>query len=310
MVKMKGRSLISVADLSVEEIQTIFDLAKSLKEKLKRGEPTPVLKGKTLAMIFEKPSTRTRISFETGIYQLGGLGLYLSSRDLQLGRGETISDTAKVLSRYCDGIMARTYAHQTVVELASAGTVSVINGLTDLLHPCQALTDFYTIMEWKKPFKGLKFAYFGDGNNMAHSLMLLSAKLGANCWIATPEPYKPDPSITERAMELAEESGGKIKLTDDISAAATDADVIYTDVWASMGQEQEAEKKKMALRPFQVTASLLRLAKDDCIFMHCLPAHRGEEVTAEVIDGKHSVVFQQAENRLHVQKAVMALLMG
>lgn len=304
MKKLKTKDLISVTDLSVDEIHRIFRLTASLKKRNKK-----YLKDKTLGMIFEKPSTRTRVSFEVGIYQLGGVGLYLSRNDLQIGRGESIKDTALTLSRYLDGIMIRAFSHQMVVELAKYATIPVINGLTDLLHPCQALADFFTIFEYKKRFKGLKLGYIGDGNNVAHSLVLTSAKLGVDITLSSPEGYFINNEIKETAIDIAKNTGGQIILSTEPSEAAKDADILYTDVWVSMGQESEKEKKNEIFKDYQINNELLKLAKSDVIVMHCLPAHRGEEITEEVMDGAHSVVFDQAENRLHTQKAIMTLLM-
>jgi len=308
-VNMKGKDLISIADLSVEEIYEIFDVAKTLKEKLYIGEEHKLLKGKTLGMIFSKPSTRTRISFETGIYQLGGHGMYFNQNDLQLGRSENIHDTAKVLSRYLNGIMIRTFSHQDVVDLAKYATIPVINGLTDLLHPCQVLTDLFTILEKKRKLQGLKLAYVGDGNNVAHSLLNGCSKVGVDISIASPKGYEPKKEIVEHAIETAKYMGSKVEIINDPVEAVKNADVIYTDVWASMGQEKEAEERKKVFQKFQVNLELVKHAKDDYLFMHCLPAHRGEEVVDEVIDSPNSIVFDEAENRLHVQKAIMALVM-
>ncbi len=307
-VNMKGKSLISINDLSLEEIYQIFDLSKTLKEKLLIGEPHKILEGRTLGMIFSKPSTRTRISFETGIYQLGGLGMYFGKNDLQLGKSENISDTAKVLSRYLSAIMIRTFDHQDVIDLARFGSIPIINGLTDLLHPCQVLTDLFTILEKKRTLKGLKLAYLGDGNNMAHSLLHGCSKVGMNIALATPSNYKPVKEIVENAKKNAKYMGSKVEILEDPVAAVNGADIIYTDVWASMGQESEAEDRKKKFVKYQVNSKLVRNAKDDYIFMHCLPAHRGDEVTDEVADSLNSVIFDEAENRLHVQKAIMALL--
>jgi ornithine carbamoyltransferase len=308
-INMKGKNLISIADLSIEEIYQIFDVSKSLKEKLYTGEPHRYLEGKTLGMIFTKRSTRTRVSFETGIYQLGGIGMYFGPNDLQLGTSESISDTAKVLGRYLDGIMIRTFDHQDVVELGKYAGIPVINGLTDLLHPCQVLTDLFTVLEKKRVLKGLKLAYIGDGNNMAHSLLNGCSKVGMNIAIASPSGYKPNKEIIETAKKFAKYMGSKIEITDDPVAAVKNADIVYTDVWASMGQEQEAQERKKKFAKYQVNPKLVKNAKDDYIFMHCLPAHRGEEVVNEVADSPNSVIFDEAENRLHVQKAIMALVM-
>jgi len=308
-VNMKGKSLISIADLSIEEIYQIFEVSKSLKLKLFTGEPHRILEGKTLGMIFSKPSTRTRVSFETGIYQLGGIGLYLGPNDLQLKRGESISDTAKVLSRYLNGIMIRTFNHQDVIDLARYGSIPVINGLTDLLHPCQVLSDLFTILEKKKTLKGLKLAYIGDGNNMAHSLLNGCSKVGMNISIAAPKGYKPNEDIVIKAKEFAAYIGSKVEILDNPAEAVKNADVIYTDVWASMGQEAEAKERIKRFEGFQVNEELVKLAKEDYLFMHCLPAHRGEEVSDNICDSPNSIIFDEAENRLHVQKAIMALLM-
>jgi len=309
-VSMLGRSLLSIHDFSVEEIAEILRLTGELKEKRNKGEATPLLAGKTLGMVFQKRSTRTRVSFEVGMYELGGSALFLSADDLQLGRGETIADTAGVLSRYLHGIMARTYSHQHVVDLAEHGTVPVINGLTDLLHPCQALTDVFSILEKKGTLKGLKMTYVGDGNNMAHSLMYAGAKTGLDVTISTPDGYRPDARVVEQARSDAGETGAEISLVSDPREAVTGADVIYTDVWASMGQEEEHAKRVKDFQKWQVNEELISHAKDDCLVMHCLPAHRGEEITDGAVDGPHSIVFDQAENRLHTQKAIMSLLMG
>ncbi|MRH43700.1 ornithine carbamoyltransferase [Aquibacillus halophilus] len=306
--QLSGRDFLTLADYTTDEINYLLELASYLKKQHKSGKSEQPLKGKTLGMIFEKSSTRTRVSFEVGIYQLGGTGLFLSSDDIQIGRGEPISDTAKVLSSYLDGIMIRTYSQAVVEELAANASIPVINGLTDMYHPCQVLADMQTILEEKGTLKGVNVAYIGDGNNMAHSLMMGSAKMGMNISIAAPKGYQPDPAITERSRSFAQ--GNKIVVTEDPAEAAKNADVIYTDVWASMGQETEQEKRVKAFKEYQVNNELLGYAKKDVTFMHCLPAHRGEEVAADVIDGKHSVVFQQAENRLHAQKALMTALMG
>lgn len=306
---MKGKNLISIADLSIEEIYQIFDVSKTLKEKLYTGEPHKLLEGKTLGMIFTKRSTRTRVSFETGIYQLGGIGMYFGPNDLQLGTSESISDTAKVLGRYLNGIMIRTFDHQDVIELGKHAGIPVINGLTDLLHPCQVLTDLFSILEKKRVLKGLKLAYIGDGNNMAHSLLNGCSKVGMNISIASPSGYKPNKDIVENAKKFAKYMGSKIEITDDPVGAVKNADIVYTDVWASMGQEQEAAERKKKFAKYQVNPKLVKNAKDDYLFMHCLPAHRGEEVVNEVADSPNSIIFDEAENRLHVQKAIMALVM-
>ncbi|MBO8173173.1 MAG: ornithine carbamoyltransferase [Bacillaceae bacterium] len=306
---LKGRDFLTLADFTEEELSYLLDLAARLKAIQHSGATFQPLKGKTLGMIFEKSSTRTRVSFEVGIYQLGGQGMFLSSRDLQLGRGEPISDTAQVLSRYLDGIMIRTFSHKDVEQLAAHSSVPVINGLTDEYHPCQVMADLQTIQEQKGQLKGLKLAFVGDGNNMAHSLLLGAATFGVDIYMASPEGYQPDPKVVELAKKRAEKYGSRVVITDDPKEAAQNADVIYTDVWASMGQEDEQEERAKTFAPFQVNAELVQLAKPDYVFMHCLPAHRGEEVTADVIDGDHSVVFDQSENRLHAQKAIMASIM-
>ncbi len=309
-MSLKGKDLLALYALTREEIMEILKVAAGLKEKQKGGVPHPVLAGKTLAMIFTKSSTRTRVSFEVAMYQLGGYPLFLSGQELQLGRGETIADTARVLSRYVDGIMIRTFAHSDVEELAKYADVPVINGLTDLTHPCQILADFQTVIEHKGKLEGLKLAYVGDGNNVCHSLLNGCAKVGMNISVATPRGYEPSPLIVDLAVADAVGSGAVIELTEDPAAAVRDADVVYTDVWASMGQEAEHAERLKIFKPYQVNAGLVKGAKPDYIFMHCLPAHRGEEVADEIIDGPNSVVFDQAENRLHVQKAVLALTMG
>ncbi len=308
-VNMKGKDLISINDLTIEEIYEIFDVAKTLKEDLYIGRPHKVLEGKTLGMIFTKPSTRTRISFETGIYQLGGIGMYFGPNDLQLGKSESVSDTAKVLSRYLSGIMIRTFAHSDVVELAKYASIPVINGLTDLLHPCQVLTDLFTILEKRRVLRGLKFAYIGDGNNMAHSILNGCSKVGMDVFISSPSGYKPQESIVNDALANAKYMGSKVVITEDPIEAVRDADIVYTDVWASMGQEAEALERKKKFIRYQVNPELVSHAKSDYLFMHCLPAHRGDEVVNEVCDSPNSVIFDEAENRLHVQKAVMALVM-
>lgn len=309
-VNMKGKSFLSINDLTLEEMYQIFDLSRTLKEKLYTGEEHHLLKGKTLGMIFAKPSTRTRISFEVGIYQLGGIGMYFGPNDLQLNRGETISDTAKVLSRYLDGIMIRTFKHEDVEGLAKYGSIPVINGLTDLLHPCQVMTDLFTILEKRRKLQGLKLAYIGDGNNMAHSLLNGCSKVGMDISCASPKGYEPQGWIVENAKKNAAYMSSKVVITNDPVEACKDADIIYTDVWASMGQEKEAQERNQRFTGFQVNNQLVSNAKDDYLFMHCLPAHREEEVTNEVVDSANSIVFDEAENRLHVQKAIMALVMG
>ena len=304
------KHLLTLQDWSEDEIYQCLSLALRIKNMQKNGEIQTCLSGKTLAMIFAKSSTRTRVSFEVGTTQLGGSALFLSTADIQLGRGEPISDTAQVLSRMVDGIMIRTFKQSDLEELAKHGSIPIINGLTDEFHPCQVLADLLTIYEKKGTLKGLKLAFVGDGNNMAHSLMIGCSKLGMDVAIASPDGYKPNPVYTAWSVANAERHGSKVTICSDPLEACKDADVLYTDVWASMGQESEAEKRREAFKGFQINAECLSVAEKDAIFLHCLPAHRGEEVTSEVIDGKHSVVFDEAENRLHAQKAVMALLMG
>ncbi|MCE1189379.1 MAG: ornithine carbamoyltransferase [Ignavibacteria bacterium] len=311
-VSMKGKSLISIHDLSIEEVYQIFELAKILKLKRLSGEPHRLLEGKKLGMIFSKPSTRTRISFEVGMYELGGVGMFFDGKSIHLGKKESISDTAKVLSRYLDGIMIRTFDHQEVVDLARFGSIPIINGLTDLLHPCQVLTDLFTILEKKQVLKGLKLTYVGDGgNNMAHSLLNGCSKVGMDVTIVTPSgnEYQPNAEIVANAQANAKYQGSKVEITTDPVAGVKDADVIYTDVWASMGMEGEANEREKVFQPLQVNEALVKHAKADYLFMHCLPAYRGKEVVNEVIDSPNSVVFDEAENRLHVQKAIMALVM-
>ncbi|MDT3427975.1 ornithine carbamoyltransferase [Paenibacillus forsythiae] len=307
---LKGRDFLELDDFSTEEIQYLIDLAIELKRKQKNGEVYQPLLGKTVGLIFEKSSTRTRVSFEVGTYQLGGHALFLSKNDIQLGRGETVGDTAQVMSRYLDGIMIRTFGHDKVEELARYASVPVINGLSDLAHPCQVLADYQTVYEQKGQLKGLKLAYIGDGNNMAHSLLLGGAKLGVHVSVAGPEGYEPDAAVVAKAREIAKETGSEIVITRSPEEAVKDADVIYTDVWASMGFEEEQLKREAAFKDYQVNAELVKGAKSDFMFLHCLPAHRGEEVTADVIDGPNSFIFDEAENRLHAQKALMAALMG
>ncbi len=307
-VQMKGKDVISIHDLSLEEVRQILDTACVLKMKNLVGAAFQPLKGKTLGMIFQKSSTRTRISFEVAMWQLGGYALFLSSADLQLKRGETISDTARVLSRYLDALVIRTHTHQDVIDLAVNSTIPVINGLTDLLHPCQALADLFTIEEKKGSLAGLHLVYVGDGNNMAHSLMYAGAKVGMNVTICCPPGYLPDLKVTRLAEADAAATGTLIEINHDPARAVKKADIIYTDVWASMGQEEEHAERVKIFAPYQVNSALLGNAKDDALVMHCLPAHRGEEITDEVIDDRRSIVFDQAENRLHVQKAILALV--
>jgi ornithine carbamoyltransferase len=306
---MKQKHLLSLRDFARPDIAEIFELTD--KVKASPAAYASALKGKTLAMIFQKPSTRTRVSFEVGMYQLGGTALYLGASDIQLNRGETVADTAQVLSRFVDGIMARVFAHQDLLDLAKHGTVPVINGLSDLLHPCQALADYYTLRERRGNLEGLKVAYVGDGNNVCHELMFGAVKLGLSMSVASPEGYDPNPLIVKSAAREAQKTGTPpAVLTRDPMEAVGGADLVYTDVWTSMGQEGESDARLAAFQGYTVTPEMMAAAGPEAVFMHCLPAHRGEEVAAEVIDGPQSVVFDEAENRLHVQKAAMILLLG
>ncbi len=304
---MKKKDFIEIHDYTADEVKEIFELARDMKAKPKKF--AEALEGQTLAMIFEKSSTRTRVSFEVGMFQMGGHALFLSSRDIQLGRGEPIEDTAKVLSRYVDGIMARTFAHKTVTDLAKYASVPVINGLTDLSHPCQVMTDYFTAWEKFGDLKGRKIAYVGDGNNMAHSLMFGAPKVGLDIAVATPAGYAPDPAIVKAAGADAKAAGTKMLVTTRIDEAVAGADIVETDVWASMGQEDEAEKRRKDFTGWIVDDKVMSKANRGAIFMHCLPAHRGEEVAESVIDSPRSVIYDEAENRLHVQKAIMYVLM-
>lgn len=304
------KHLLSLHDLTVDEVQNILKLAGKLKYEQKHGIQHHLLKGKTLGMIFTKSSTRTRVSFEVGMTQLGGYPLFLSSNDIQLGRGETIYDTANVLSRYIDGIMIRTFKQSDVEDLAQYGSIPIINGLTDLLHPCQALADLLTIYEHKSALQGLKLAYVGDGNNVAHSLLFGCTKVGMDIAVATPAGYECNAEIIEKAKEDAKLTGCKITITNDPIEAISHADAVYTDTWISMGQEAEKAERIKIFQSYQVNKELFAKAKKDAVFLHCLPAYRGFEVTEDVIDGPNSVIFDEAENRMHAQKAVMALLMG
>ncbi|WNR44710.1 ornithine carbamoyltransferase [Paenibacillus roseipurpureus] len=307
--QLKGKDFLALIDYTSEEIEYLIHYGIELKRKQKAREPHPILAGKTLGMIFEKSSTRTRVSFEVGMYQLGGQALFLSKNDLQLGRGETVWDTAQTLSRYLDGIMIRTYEHRKVIDLARGATVPVINGLTDHAHPCQVMADYQTVLEKKGRLRGIKVAYIGDGNNMVHSLMMGASKLGMDFAIASPEGYDADKEVIRQSKENAAETGASLLVTRDPREAVENADIIYTDVWASMGQEAEQQQREIAFKNYQVNEALTKYAKPDYLFMHCLPAHRGEEVSEGVIDGKHSIIFDQAENRLHAQKAIMAATM-
>ncbi|MCX5794586.1 MAG: ornithine carbamoyltransferase [Elusimicrobia bacterium] len=304
------KDLASLSDVTKAELEAWFDLALKLKAEQKSGKAHHILAGKNLAMIFQKSSTRTRVSFEIAMRQLGGGGLYLSGNDMQLGRGETIADTAQVLSRYCDGIMARVFAHSDITTLAKYASVPVINGLSDYSHPCQAVADYLTVLEHKGRLRGLTLAYVGDGNNVAHSLLFGGAKLGVNVTIVCPKGYEPQKSVVDQCIVDGRESGARILVTDD-TAAVKGADVVYTDVWASMGQEKEHADRVRLFKDYQINAGLMaKTGKKDTLFMHCLPAHRGEEVTDEVVDSPNSVVFDEAENRLHAQKAILVSLMA
>ena len=298
---------LSLRDFTPQEIRALLDLARQIKAH--PLDYSKVLEGKTLALIFEKPSLRTRVSFDVGIQQLGGFSVYLSPAEINLGKRESVHDVAKNLERMVQGVMIRTFAHEIVERMAEHANVPVINGLTDFSHPCQAMADFLTIEEVKGKAAGLKVAYIGDGNNVAHSLMFAGAQLGAHVWVATPPGYEPKSDAVKWALVRGVQTGGSCTLTHDPVAAVRDADVVYTDVWASMGQESEAELRRYVFLAYRVDAALFAHAKPDAIFLHCLPAHRGDEVTDEVIDSLHSVVFQQAENRLHAQKAIMMELM-
>lgn len=309
-MNLKGRDFLTLRDFTGEEIQYIVDLGLDLKDKLKKGIPHPYLQGKSLAMIFQKSSTRTRVSFEVGMYQLGGQALFLSTRDLQIGRGEPVQDTARVLSRYVDGILIRTYEQAEVEAFAKYADVPVINGLTDTYHPTQIIADLITIKEQKGHLADLNFCYVGDGNNMAHSLAIGMLKCGLNVGIATPDAYQPDAEIMAYAKGIAAENGCEFVLTNDPKAVVKNADVVYTDTWASMGQEDEKEARAKAFAGYTIDADLFALAKDDAIFMHCLPAYRGYEMTEDVLEHERSVVFDEAENRMHAHKAIMAAIMA
>ena len=306
---LKGRDFISIHDFSPAEIAYMLEVGAVLKQENKQGIVHHHLAGKTLGMIFQKASTRTRVAFEVGIYQLGGHALFLSPRDIQLGRGETIQDTAQVLSRMLDSIMIRTFDHEEVLELAKWADIPIINGLTDLLHPTQVIGDLMTIQEHKGRLQGLKLAFIGDGNNVVHSLLFGGAKVGMDVVVATPPGFEPDPHILSLAQQDAQATGAKLWIVNDPAEAAQGADVLYTDVWASMGQEDEAATKEQKFLKYQINQSLLSLAHPEAIVMHCLPAKRGKEITDEVMDGSQSVVFDEAENRLHAHKAIMALTM-
>ena len=306
-----NKDFLTIHDLLPGDVEDILDLAANLKAMQESGVPHRYLEGKTLGMIFEKSSTRTRVSFEVGMYQLGGSALFLSSHDTQLGRGEPIRDTARVLSRYLDGIMIRTFAHETAVELAEWSGVPVINALTDLLHPCQVMADLLTLREYKgKDLSSLKVAFVGDGNNMANSYLYGAAKTGMTLAVATPKTHQPNKTVVKNALQDAKNTGASITLTTDPAEAVKGADVIVTDTWASMGQEAEHDKRKKIFAPYQVNKALLKKADRRAIVMHCLPAYRGEEITDEVFEANADVIFDEAENRLHAQKAIMTILMG
>jgi ornithine carbamoyltransferase len=305
---LKGRDFVRIGTWNSEELKAALDLADELKELRKQHEPHELLPGRTLGMIFQKPSTRTRVSFEVGIVELGGYGLYLSANDLQLGRGETIKDTGRVLERYLDAIMIRTFAQEDVEQLAEHADIPVINGLTDYAHPCQALADLMTIRERLGRLSGARLAYLGDGNNVCVSLMVGAARFGMRFVAATPKGYEPDSNAVNAARRAAVQMGGTIELTRDPQEAAHEADVLYTDVWTSMGQEKESDRRRKDLAGFQIDGELLSHASPDAIVLHCLPAHYGEEITEEVLYGPHSAVWDEAENRLHAQKALLALI--
>jgi ornithine carbamoyltransferase len=297
------RDLLRIADLTRAEIEAVLGVARRLKAELRAGTPHPLLAGRTLAMIFEKPSLRTRVTFEVGMVQLGGAAIHLAPGDIRLGERESAGDIARNLERWVDVVMARTFLHQSVAALAAGARIPVINGLSDLHHPCQVLSDCFTLVEHRGRLDGVRVAFIGDGNNMVHSWMDAANRLGFDFVLACPPGYEPDPTIVA-------EAGARVSVTHDVAAAARGADVIYTDVWTSMGQEAEAKARRRAFAPYQVNERVVRLARPDSIVMHCLPAHRGEEITDDVLDGPQSVVFDQAENRLHVQKAIMVWLLG
>lgn len=302
------KDLLSIGDLALAEIDSIFKLAEQLKKNKKKFAKT--LSGKTLALIFQKPSNRTRVSFEVGMYQLGGNSLYLSPQEINLGVRETIGDVARTISRYVDGIVLRTFEHKNCLDMAQAASVPVINGLSDFSHPCQALADLFTIKEKLRDLKKVTLAYVGDGNNVCNSLLFAAAKTGMNISVATPRGYAPAENVVKLSQAIAKETGSWIKITDDPFSAVNSAQVVYTDVWASMGQEEEINKRKIIFKDFQINTKLLAGAAKDVLVMHCLPAHRGEEITDEVMESKNSIVFDQAENRMHVQKAILIRLLS
>ena len=307
-INLKGKSFLTIGDFSREELEEIIAQGEKLKLDHLSGKDEPLLKGKSIGVIFEKPSTRTRISFAVGIFQLGAQALVLNSSNMQLKRGETVADTARVLSRYLHAVVARVYSHKTLEELRDNGTIPVINALSDFTHPCQIMGDLLTIKEKKLELEGLKLAYLGDGNNVCHSLMFGGTKFGMHVAVATPKGYEPNKKVIELSSKFARESGGSLTVTHDPIEAAKDADIIYTDVWASMGEEAEHDKRVKVMRPYQINDNIVSKANSNVIVMHCLPAHRGEEITDSVIDSPHSVVWDQAENRLHIQKAILSLL--
>ncbi|MDP2939121.1 MAG: ornithine carbamoyltransferase [Candidatus Omnitrophota bacterium] len=302
------KDFISLKDLSAQEIEKIFGLTDKIKKNSQKF--SQALEGKSIGLIFQKPSNRTRVSFDVGIWQLGGHPVYLSPEEIDLGKRETISDAAKTLSRYLDAVVLRTFLHQDIIDFAKAAAIPVINGLSDFEHPCQILADIYTINKKKKYLKGITLAYVGDGNNVCHSLLFGASKMGINIKVACPKNYEPNKEVVGAAKKFAKKARSLVSLTNSAKEATKDADVIYTDVWASMGKEHEIEERKKVFAEFQVSSRLVSYAKKDFIFMHCLPAHRSQEVIDEIIDGKHSVVFEQAENRLHVQKAILVFLLG
>lgn len=304
------RDLVSIRDLAREEIEAFFTLATDLKQRLKREEVHPLLPGKTLALIFEKPSLRTRVTFEVAMTQLGGHAIYLAPQDIRLGERETVEDGARNLSRWVDGIVARTFEHRLVEQLAQYATVPVINGLTDLLHPCQVLSDLFTLREKRDRLEGLRVAFIGDGNNVCNSWLYAAAKMGIHLTVACPRGYEPHRDVFAKARAEAEATQARLEIIHDPIRAATGADVVYTDVWASMGHEEQRAKRMRDFQSFQVNRALVKAAQKDALVMHCLPAHRGEEITDEVIEGPHSIVLDQAENRLHVQKAILVTLLG
>ena len=310
VASLKGKDLLTLLDYTSQEVQELLVLATQLKKLTKEGKCPRLLEGKTLGMIFEKSSTRTRVSFEVGMQQLGGYGMYMNARDMQIGRGEPILDTGRVLSGYLDGIMIRANSHEMVKELAEHASIPVINGLTDVFHPCQALADLETIAENKGELKGLKVAYVGDGNNVAHSLVIACAHVGMDVAVATPVGYECDPAIIEQARMIALANGSEILITTNPVEAVKDADAVYADVWTSMGQEEETQQRLQDFKDYQINDELIAHAKADYMFLHCLPAHREEEVTSSVIDGPNSYIYEQAENRLHAQKAVLVSLMA